>query len=803
MLFYKFYVTLSKSHLLIVYLIKQFTMRLIRYTLVVILSVLVQWCNAADEIELKKSYNKVSPYLDLVSQQPDWLYSRLQMYWHSHATDVFINGEKLDHVGGEKAPVPTVRLNGSRGNDGTYNRPKLKDIVPYDDDEEGNVTYLNPEGKMEKVHPSKTGGAISSVNHEILSIAQAASNIYKAVGDTTYARLAADVLDVYLKGIYYRNIPKDLNNGHQQTLVGMTTFEVIHEDAIDDVTSIYSNLKNYLSPGRFDIYDAALKKWAENVINYGVPHNNWDLLQANFIKNIALVLRDDSLYADHRGRKYYLDYLLNQSSIRQWSLGKLLEFGFDLKTAVWYESPGYSMTVLEELCSFANSMDKEAGIDVVNRYPILTRALQTSPQYLFPNRMIAGFGDTHPNYISTNGMDYMLSYAHRHGDKFLTNQMTDLKRAVQPSASQQDIEKYVSPSFYAPNVSWLAQRSGMNAQHDLMVSLNGSLGNHQHANGISMELYGKGYVLAPDGGIGKLLYTGNDYLEYYSQFPAHNTVCVDGISSYPVMMSNHAFKVVARFPESNDDHQYSPITWSEVEFIEPESQARQNRVNGIVKTSQTGGYYIDIFRSKKIEGGDKMHDYFYHNLGQSLSISRNDGSAIDFHPTEELAFAGGHLYAYSYLKNQMCADNTGDIRGTFVTTLHDNSHIYMNMWMQGDKDRKILQALSPANLEYERIQNQPYDIEQQPVQTFIARQSGEAWNHPFVCVYEPSTDAEPSEIGSVSYFHPKSKDPSAVGICVQLKNGRTDYIFSSVENAVMTYKGMKVKSRYAVITKQQ
>ena len=38
-----------------------------------------------------------------------------------------------------------------------------------------------------------------------------------------------------------------------------------------------------------------------------------------------------------------------------------------------------------------------------------------------------------------------------------------------------------------------------------------------------------------------LLYTS---LEYYSQFPAHNTVCVDGISSYPVMKSNHAFKLL-------------------------------------------------------------------------------------------------------------------------------------------------------------------------------------------------------------------------------------------------------------------
>ena len=91
------------------------------------------------------------------------------------------------------------------------------------------------------------------------------------------------------------------------------------------------------------------------------------------------------------------------------------------------------------------------------------------------------------------------------------------------------IEDFVSPLFYAPNVSWLVQRNGMHPRNSLMISLNGSEGNHMHANGISMELYGKGYVLGPDAGIGLFLYSGLDYAEYYSQFPSHNTVCVDGI----------------------------------------------------------------------------------------------------------------------------------------------------------------------------------------------------------------------------------------------------------------------------------
>ena len=41
--------------------------------------------------------------------------------------------------------------------------------------------------------------------------------------------------------------------------------------------------------------------------------------------------------------------------------------------------------------------------------------------------------------------------------------------------------------------------------HSLMYSLNASEGNHQHANGLSVEFYGKGLTLGPDAGIGKSL----------------------------------------------------------------------------------------------------------------------------------------------------------------------------------------------------------------------------------------------------------------------------------------------------------
>ena len=763
-----------------------------------------------EDPEISKLKAKIENVMSQVDKQPDWLYSRLQMFWKTNASDVFVNGEAFAHPGGERAAEPTVKYNGTRGFESQYNRPKLEDLVPYDDDEQGNVTYVNKvTGKMEKTSPAKTGCNIAGVNRYIIGIARDAARIYAATGDIRYGQMAAKVFDVYMKGIAYRNVPIDLNHGHQQTLVGMTTFEVIHEDVINELTQMYPLIKPLVKDDQA-VIEAGFKKWAENIIANGVPHNNWNLFQADFIMKIALVLQDNQAYADGKGKQYYLDYIVNQNSIRQWSMNKLIDFGFDAHSKTWYESPGYSTTVLSSICDFANMLDEKAGINLFKQRPILTEAVKTSAEYLFPNRMIAGFGDTHPGYLNTGGIDQVLKYATRHKNKNLISEMNLLKNAVAPQAPISEIEAYTSTLFYAPNVSWIAMRSGMDKQHDLMASVNASLGNHQHANGISLELYGKGYVLGPDAGIGRTLYSGLDYLEYYSQMPAHNTVVVDGVSSYPVMMSQHAFKIVASYPEvskeqpaskklsekklsiQKDSELKDKITYATVSFIEPETQAEQQRTTAIVKTSAKGGYYIDVFRSKKKEGGDKTHDYFYHNLGQEMKVMDvTSGQPLDMKPTEELAFAGGHLYAYSYIYDKKSAEMQNSVKTQFVTKILDDKvveamdgqrEITMTMWMKKDENRTIFQALSPVNLEYERMPNQPYKVDEQPVLTFVARQKGEAWNHPFVCVYEPSSDAEPGDIASVDYFTPS--EPSAVGIIVKLKDGTEQHIVCSENGKV-------------------
>lgn len=758
----------------------------------------------------KRLVDRTDVYAD---REPSWLTSRLQMYWNTHATDVFVRGEFFDHAGGEPAPVPTVMYTGARSHATNYVRPKLDEIEPYSEDPRGmHLRNGAIEGKpYEWANISKTGNIIQSINVEILGIARDAAFLYWVIGEKKYAELAASVFDTYMTGIYHRNVPVDLNNGHQQTLVGMTSFEVIHENALDAVVPLYDFLYDYLNENYADkmpVYAAALKKWADNIIDNGVPHNNWNLIQASFILNIGLVLEDNSRYEDGKGREYYLGYVLDDSSIRQWSLKDLAAYGFDESTGIWAECPGYSIGVVNDYANLLQVFRRNIGINLLDEIPVIMKAVAATPQYLFPNGLTVGFGDTHPGLLRTTHFARMVENSRAFGDKenelkfsrmyrlfdsmagggsenkgtprvAVTSFFDDKPLDIDEFITVGCIDEYVTPTFHAPNVSWLVQRSGMHPQHSLMASLNGSFGNHMHANGISLELYGKGLVLGPDAGIGKSLYSGLDYLEYYSQFPSHNTVCVDGVSSYPVMKSNHAFKVEGCYPAPGSDVDYQPVSYSLLSFIEPESYANQQRMTGIVTVDSVNGYYVDVFRSARINGDDKTHDYFYHNLGQSMKLTGAHGEDIGLAPTEELAFAGAHLYAYSYIYDKKSAFTDNDIKTTFTVVSSDGNDVMMNMWMKGEDNRKVFSALSPITEGLTRVNGMPYDVAAQPTLTYVARQMGEAWTRPFVTVFEPSSVTEPGSIMAVEYPAVSNEDRGARAIDVMLRNGFTDRIIVS------------------------
>jgi len=779
--------------------------------------------------------NRIDPYVEKTQVQKDWMSSRLMMYWKSKATNVYINGGVYSHADGE-APLPTVRFGSTRGVSSPFTRPKIEDIIPYMDDTKG-VYFQNTSKEGDPLEwvdqANVSGGSIESINEEIMRIAKDASFLYWLTNDEKYARFAFDIFDTYMTGMHYRTEPVDIGNGHAQTLVGLSTFEVIQERILNELAYTYDFMHSYIEKNhknKMNIYSNVFKKWIDISIKNGVPQNNWNLHKSKFILKVAMVLEDNKNYADHKGREYYIDYILNHTSARQWSLSKFMEYGYDYNTGIWNECPGYAQGVTRDLMNFIRDYDNTFNQNLLPYTPVMKKAVEVLPQYLFPNNQITAFGDTYYGYIHTEAISDMIRLSQKYRNKGDERFFTGMYKFFVPNADEQStisqklpaqvssfftskplvLDKkieagkyndYVTQTFYAPNISWFVQRNKYNdKQNGLMISQYASYGNHAHSNGIAMELYGKGYILGAESGIGSS-YFEKPYLEYYSQFPAHNTVMVDGISKYPEMLSNHPFDLLASYPESAQKEGYYPdITYSEVYFLEPESRSDQNRLLSIVSTGETTGYYVDIFRSKKQRKGDKYHDYFYHNLGQELFIQDAQGKALNLQPSEDMAFAGGHLFALDYMWDKKSAKTNNNYEAIWKMSFPDGNNIYMNLWMKGYQGREIFSIKAPSCKAFRNNSDFPYEVNKSPYLTIAARQHGEAWEHPFVSVFEPTTEKEGRSIESIQPFEVENTSPDFVGLIVKNKSGRTDYIFSSVKDEKVSYNEMSANGTYAVIS---
>lgn len=726
---------------------------------------------------MSQNVDKVNKYLD---KGETFLSDRLQMHWNTHATQQYMHGEAYSHCGGDSAVYPTLQINGARSHVTRYKRPNLDSVPARQEDNRGMWLRNNslPGNPYEWAPLQSTGNIVGSINREITGIALDAARLYDKAWkagkvterDKGYARMAHNVLTTYMRGVLNTNMPVDLDHGHMQTLYGLQTQEVIHEETVPHLTEIYRILRD-----RGEIRDVAeqtdiengFRHWADIIEANGVPHNNWDLMQARFIFNIAQILKSDSAYADKKGREHYLAVVETENSIRQWSLKGITDYGYDKDNGIWCECPGYSQVVLGDLAEFVRLYREELGKDLTEQLPIIKKAAYANVEYLYPDSMTIGFGDTHPSRIKPEIYE---------------------KLGIDMSTL------HPSRTFGAPKTSWLVQRTGMQPLKSLAFALNASDGNHMHANGISMELYARGQRLAPDAGIGYSLYSGDDYKEWYSQFPAHNTVCVNGISAYPVMKSNHPFRII----ENTDTElgKDGAVQYSIVSMTEPETFADQQRLVAMISAKEDNGkgYFVDIFRSRQPDGGDKQfHDYFYHNMGQAMSCDDTQGNAIAMEPTQELAFAGAHLGAYSYLFDKYCAETSEDAVMTYMLTPVNQDYlnsigeenrgpITMKQYVKGENDRTLFRCKAPTTEGLSRMKNMPYNIKETPTLTYVARQQGEAWQRPFVNVFVPDGAGIENDVVKVEFPEVKNVgkgEVSSAAVLVTHADGNRDLIVST------------------------
>jgi hypothetical protein len=165
-------------------------------------------------------------YVNRHQTDSTWIVSRLQMYWKNKYTDVFVSNAKFDHGGGDAAPVPTVRFSGARDWATNFARPSLENITPNSDSLLIRL-YNNTTQLWEWTLPKNSGNIIDAINRSILTKARDAAFLYWYTNNEKYAKFAYDIFKTYMYGMYYRNPPQDAT---ANTIIGLQTFEVIHED---------------------------------------------------------------------------------------------------------------------------------------------------------------------------------------------------------------------------------------------------------------------------------------------------------------------------------------------------------------------------------------------------------------------------------------------------------------------------------------------------------------------------------------------------------------------------------------------
>ncbi|MDF7825442.1 hypothetical protein P4B35_15555 [Pontiellaceae bacterium B12227] len=748
----------------------------------------------------------VEKYVDQHVSDPEWIVSRLQMHWKTKYAKTYVNGSHWSHGEGE-APVPTVRFAGERDWNTDYIRPKLEDIQPYVEDERGMwLQNGKKDGKPWEWAPYRdTGHTVESINAHILSLAEKSAFLYWYTGEEKYAKFAADIAWTYIEGMYHRSNPITFEDHSKAGIIGLATFEVIHEGISQSVAVSYDYLHDYLNEQGKDLKLAQdlLRRWSDRIIEGGGAEGNWNINQARNFVYMALALEGDDQYEDGKGQQYYIRQFTSESSKNQMGLHEVVPQAYDPDDGVWPEAPGYAFSVTDTILQLAQVIHNGSGQDVLEMVPIIVPAATVASQFLFPNGYMVGFGDTYHQKPYMDSLELLLARFQRLEDEeaakqivpLIENQMKlngyrrDRNRSLLALTSFVDklpegkSEKPLQTrTFYTDSVSYLAQRNSKDAENGLMISLAGSRGGHMQANGMAMELYGKGMVLGPDSGRGPSYWT-TSHGEYYMRFAAHNTVSVDGISDYS-HKKKIAYDILSMEPAAGSyDALSENYSFTETEFVEPKTDALQRRTLGIVRASDTVGYYVDIFRSKRKDGNDKKHEYIYHNVGQELQLAGKDGKPLILKPTEELGTESGDHKGYNYFAEKFSTDWNADFYAQFNVSLKKGKDTCMRMWMKGEQDRQVFSVKSPVSRAVCKG-SVPRELWDLPLPTLIVRQEGEAWTKPFVAVYEPFYKDDGSALKKVQALEPRAPAGDFVGIAVQTKADGIQYIFNNTDDAV-------------------
>jgi hypothetical protein len=618
--------------------------------------------------------------------------------------------------------------------------------------------------------------------------------LYYLTGQENFAQCAADILFTFVNALPQIEPNRDYttNGGWlyqgdhlREVRIVSAQLPIIYDFVqpwLKEGGTAYDLASDELSAFDFEAMQEIFRTYIWLALNHGLYDSNWPVLESPGLVHNILALDDAQERIDT------LPYFLSKDTehkFEHWSRGQpSLERTagkFRNPGDVWPESLGYSVHVASGLVYVMTLLDRlDPDLDLGKRYRNISAALNSYYNLRFPNGDTPYIGDgSRRQHVSFHTYEMALQLAvlndnadqaEAFGDLLAASMASGLydRAALAPRSYGWSV--YLTPlallwslddpdgdensdaapphprSNHLPHAGLYVQRNVSDTRpikDSLMAYVAGGSYIHGHASGMEMELYGQGHVLGINNGSAK--YGTAIHENYYRLFAAKNTVISNGASASSggwIELGINTVAKVAMEPEPNQiavspNHSFSTTSFhDEFNLVAP---ADHQRTVALVRLSDSSGFYLDVFRARS-DTPDQHHDYVYHNVGDTLLI-KSDGKPLPMTADSERFQAPTKINwelqrnfqhpGWHYFENVETGRRTDSAyEAVFAATELGDAPIHMRALIPGGLETEITQVQGPPS------KGAPKGYETKSLPAFVMRHEGEAWDNPFVAVYE-------------------------------------------------------------------
>lgn len=734
--------------------------------------------------------NRVEKYVDIHEKDKNWIISRMAMYWKKgeRYTQCYLKSQNWDRGEGD-APVPTVRMPGMRTWNKYVNVP-LEDRTPYNETGDmWGISRIEPDAPRVLVPYKESGHMIRSNNVEILTLAEEAAFIYWVTKDEKYARFATDIYNTWLLGTYYMNPILDpekscgSNGGWEPGgICGYYDYEQIHDDLAMHAATIYDFAYDYIikhphphsleiKKSTKELSDEVFKRFINLGLIRGDKKGNWNVNGWNMIIRPILVLGNDNEYSDGKGKQYYLNFLLNQSTDYRASIPDFVN-NYDKVTGLWPEAPGYAFSTTQMVLEWS-SLLRNSGIDIIDKYPILNKAALAIFPWLDEKLNLVVFGDMRGGSANFNMLEHLMAYYDSVKDSENSYKVAcAIKKGIDLKKYQRSDCGWIGICTYSSslpsNTEYKTERASYSSFHRFITMKNfefmnnkmmaclygGRRGSHLSPNGLAVQYYGFGYSLAPD---------ASAYESYWSKdYIYHGGPCASNTIPQGYRDGNIVINAMEPFVDGNsfvNEKSLTPyINFSDV------SAGDKRRTIALVSLANGVGYYVDIFRSE-----NDCNDYIFHNVGRTINIKNVSNELLNMEYCDSIPSLGGVDYKYFTNPFRCVCDDK------FIAEWSITDSINSRLWFTGADGRLLYKVDAPSTTLLKDLT--PDGVSSSPLKTptlLVRKDSEKAIDRPFISVYE-SFVRDKSIIRNIENLE---YDDSNCGVKVYYGD-KVDYIIST------------------------